>query len=94
MTQESNREHAAANLHVLSNYEKELLTELNCRYKEKFGFPFVICARLNKKEAILKGLEERYNHDLKRELEIGIDQVMRICELRVKDIVAVSESKL
>ena len=93
MTQESNREHAAANLHVLSNYEKELLTELNCRYKEKFGFPFVICARMNKKEAILKGLENRYDNDAKEELEAGIEQVLKICELRLRDIV-VPGSKL
>ena len=88
LTKESNREHAAANLHILSDYEKELLQELNCRYKEKFGFPFVICARMNKKEAILKGLENRYGNDVKEELEAGIEQVLKICELRLRDIVA------
>ena len=88
LTKESNSEHAAANLHILSNYEKELLQELNYRYKEKFGFPFVICARMNKKEAILKGLKDRYSNDIKEELETGIKQVLKICELRLKDIVA------
>ena len=68
--------------------EKSKMAHLNKRYKEKFGFPFVICARLNRKNAILKGLEERYNNDLKKELEIGIGEVMKICELRVKDIVS------
>ena len=92
LTKESNREHAAANLHILSNREKELLQELNCRYREKFGFPFVICARMNKKEAILKGLEDRYGNDAKEELETGIEQVLKICELRLRDIVAPSSN--
>ena len=29
------------------------------QYRERFGFPFVICARLNKKEAILRAFPER-----------------------------------
>ena len=94
LTSESTREQSEAQLNTMTKEEKIFMKELNSRYKEKFGFPFVICARLNKKEAILKGLEERYDHDLKRELEIGIDQVLRICELRVKDIVTFSDSKL
>ena len=68
--------------------EKLQMKNLNSRYNEKFRFPLVICARQNKKDAILKGLEERYNNDLKKELEIGIGEVMKICELRVKDIVS------
>ena len=73
--------------------EKEKMRQLNERYKAKFGFPFVICARLNKKEAILEGLEQRYEHNLEQELNIGIDQVLRICELRVSDLI-MSDSKL
>ena len=73
--------------------EKEKMRQLNDRYKTKFGFPFVICARLNKKEAILEGLEQRYEHNLEQELNIGIDQVLRICELRIGDLI-ISDSKL
>ena len=69
------------------------MRQLNDRYKAKFGFPFVICARLNKKEAILEGLEQRYEHNLEQELNIGIDQVLRICELRIGDLI-ISDSKL
>ena len=45
--------------------EKDKMKTLNQKYKDKFGFPFVICARLNKKEAILKGLELRCYNSLK-----------------------------
>ena len=69
------------------------MAHLNKKYKEKFGFPFVICARLNKKDAILQGLEQRYFNDLEQELKIGIDNVMKICELRVRDLVQVAQQK-
>ena len=88
MTIESAKEQSKAGLDEMTFDEKLQMKSLNSRYKEKFGFPFVICARLNRKNAILKGLEERYNNDLKKELEIGIGEVMKICELRVKDIVS------
>jgi 2-oxo-4-hydroxy-4-carboxy--5-ureidoimidazoline (OHCU) decarboxylase len=39
----------------------------NQQYKQKFGFPFVICARENKKEAILSGLERRLNNSKETE---------------------------
>ena len=45
--------------------EKDEMKTLNQKYKDKFGFPFVICARLNKKEAILQGLELRCYNTLK-----------------------------
>ena len=45
--------------------EKDKMKTLNQKYKDKFGFPFVICARLNKKEAILRGLELRCYNSLK-----------------------------
>ena len=45
--------------------EKDQMKTLNQKYKDKFGFPFVICARLNKKEAILRGLELRCYNSLK-----------------------------
>ena len=51
----------------------------------------MICARLNKKDAILQGLEQRYYNDLEQELKIGIDNVMKICELRVRDLVVLQK---
>ena len=64
------------------------MCQLNNQYKAKFGFPFVICARLNKIEAILQGLQTRLNHtSVEAEVQIGIEQVLKISELRLKDIV-------
>ena len=56
------------------------------RYKSKFGFPFVICARQNKKEAILQGIQKRMNNDADVELCNGIEEVKKICFLRLTSI--------
>ena len=60
---------------------------LCCRYKEKFGFPFVICARQNKKEAILQGIAARLNNDKTQEIETGVAEVKKICWLRLNNII-------
>ena len=91
LSKTSSFEQSQANLDQLSPQEKTILALLNRQYKEKYGFPFVICARLNKKEAIIEGLKKRSNHPMDMEVQIGIEQVMKISELRLKDIV---QSKL
>ena len=87
LTSESTKEQSAANLNLMTDEEKEKMSRLNSIYKTKFGFPFVICARLNKKEAILNGLENRCKNTAEEELQTGIGEVLKICQLRVKDIV-------
>ena len=62
LTRESSGEQAGAGLNRLSPEEIDLFQKQNDAYKNKFGFPFVICARLNKKDAILAGFERRLNH--------------------------------
>src|SRR5205823_10715133 len=57
LTQESKGEQASAGLDRLSPEEVAEFTRLNKLYREKFGFPFVICARENKKESILAGFD-------------------------------------
>ena len=94
LTQESTKEQSAADLNLMTSSEKLKMTSLNEKYKEKFGFPFVICARLNKKEAILQGLELRCQNSTSEELRTGVQEVMKICELRVRDIIRASPSKL
>ena len=84
---ESTLEHYAANLDQLTYEEKTQMADLNQKYKDKFGFPFVICARMNKKDAILSGLKARLNNSQEHELQNGIREVMKICELRIRDLI-------
>ena len=90
LSKESTKEQSTAKLTDMSQSQKILLRDLNHRYKEKFSFPFVICARLNKIGSIIKGLEDRYANDVHQEVENGIQQVLKICDLRIKDVVHVA----
>ena len=90
LSKESTKEQSTAKLTAMSQSQKIFLQDLNRRYKEKFNFPFVICARLNKFESIIKGLEDRYGNDVDQEVENGIQQALKICDLRIKDVVHVA----
>jgi len=87
LTDESAAEQKAAGLDTMTAQEKATLKEANIQYKEKFGFPFVICARQNKKDAILKGIQHRLNNSADQELKTGIEEVEKICLLRLQNIV-------
>src|SRR5580704_7897959 len=52
LTAESTREQISAGLDKLQTEEKSAIQSQNQAYREKFGFPFVICARLNNKDSI------------------------------------------
>ena len=58
---ESSREQKEAGLDLLTEAERRRLRSENERYRDKFGFTFVICARRNKAAAILEGLSSRWS---------------------------------
>ena len=72
---------------MMTEAERQKMSELNEKYKQKFGFPFVICARQNKKDAILQGLEVRLENTAENEAVTGVNEVKKICQLRLLDIV-------
>jgi 2-oxo-4-hydroxy-4-carboxy-5-ureidoimidazoline decarboxylase len=87
LTQESHGEQASAGLGDLSPMEIAQFRSLNAQYQERFGFPFVICARLNKKEAILEAFPIRLQHSREQEMETSLLEIFKIAELRLKDLV-------
>jgi 2-oxo-4-hydroxy-4-carboxy-5-ureidoimidazoline decarboxylase len=86
----STGEQAAAGLDRLSAEEVATFTRYNQAYKDRFGFPFVICARENKKESILAGFETRLQHTRDQEIEIALSEIAKICWLRLQDTVKAS----
>ena len=88
LTPESNREQASAGLGQLTPEEIALFQNNNQAYREKFGFPFVICARLNKKEAILKGFETRLKNNREQEIKAALEEIGKIARLRLLDLVS------
>jgi 2-oxo-4-hydroxy-4-carboxy-5-ureidoimidazoline decarboxylase len=88
LTKESTNEQASAGLMQLTPGEVELFQKQNAAYKNKFGFPFVICARLSKKDAILKGFELRLKNSPAQEVKTALEEIFKIAELRLKDLIA------
>ncbi|MBE3558343.1 MAG: urate oxidase [Ktedonobacteraceae bacterium] len=92
LSPQSTGEQAAAGLNRLSQEEIATFQRLNRAYREKFGFPFVICARENKKASILAGFSTRLNHTCEQEISIALAEVAKICALRLHDIVTEEEN--
>lgn len=88
LTRESSGEQASAGLNTLSPDEVALFETQNTAYKERFGFPFVICARLNKKEAIIAGFERRLKNSREHEIKSALEEIFKIAELRLHDLIA------
>jgi len=91
LTTESKREQLSAGLDTLTEEERDTITDFNHRYKEKFGFPFVICARENKKNAILNGLKIRIENTSEIEVKTGVEEVKKIMMYRLLDLVKKEE---
>jgi 2-oxo-4-hydroxy-4-carboxy-5-ureidoimidazoline decarboxylase len=87
LTQESRTEQASANLDHLSREEVELFDQYNRQYREKFGFPFVICARLNQKEAILEAFPRRLQNSPAQERETALEEIYKIADLRLRNLI-------
>ena len=87
LTAESDREQTSAGLVDLSPEERVQFQNSNSLYRERFGFPFVICARLNKKEAILQAFPRRLENSTAEEMDTALKEIFKIAELRLKDMV-------
>jgi 2-oxo-4-hydroxy-4-carboxy-5-ureidoimidazoline decarboxylase len=86
LTAASASEQAAAGLNQLTAQEEALFRKQNDAYREKFGFPFVICARLNHKDAILAGFERRLQNSRDEEILTALDEIFKIAALRLRDL--------
>ena len=87
LTPESKSEQAAAGLGDLSGDEVARFHQYNASYRERFGFPFVICARLNRKKAILDAFPVRLQNSREKEIETALREIFKIADLRLKDLV-------
>ncbi|MFT4246687.1 MAG: 2-oxo-4-hydroxy-4-carboxy-5-ureidoimidazoline decarboxylase [Pseudomonas sp.] len=84
LTAASAAEQASAGLDRLSEAEFARFHALNQAYRNRFGFPFVICVRLHDKAGILAELERRLEQPRSAELATAIDQIGEIVRLRLE----------
>lgn len=83
----STGEQAAAGLDRLTSEEIATFQSNNQAYRARFGFPFVICARANKKASMLAGFAARLSHTYDQEISLALAEVAKICALRLDDLV-------
>lgn len=85
LTKESTGEQASAGLDRLTDAELAEFTRNNDAYHARFGFPFVICARLNAKAAILTAMQARLAHSPEAEFAAALGEIEKIAWLRLQD---------
>jgi 2-oxo-4-hydroxy-4-carboxy-5-ureidoimidazoline decarboxylase len=88
LTPSSAREQSAAGLDRLSASEAAEIERLNNAYTARFGFPFVICARLNAKDAILAAMRSRVGNTPEAELSTALGEIAKIARLRLNEAIA------
>ena len=92
LTPSSTGEQAAAGLDALSPEEIALFDRFNAGYRESFGFPFVICARENRKESILRAFPERLRHSRDEEVATALAEIAKIARFRLHDLLSANPS--
>ncbi len=85
LTAESTREQASAGLDQLTDAELAEFTRNNDSYRAKFGFPFIICARLNAKATILNAMRTRGGNAKDVEFNAALCEIEKIARLRLQD---------
>ena len=88
LTPSSTREQAGAGLDALSPEEIALFDRYNGEYRDRFGFPFVICARENRKESILRAFPERLRHSREQEIATALAEIAKIARFRLLDAIS------
>jgi OHCU decarboxylase len=76
-----------AGLRALSASDRAELLALSAAYRERFGFPFVICARRHTAAGILAAARTRVAADARTEERTALDEVTKLARLRLWELV-------
>ena len=81
------RDQSSAGLDRLTPQESKSFEAMNKAYRDKFGFPLVVCVRENTKETILTSGKERLENSPAQEKAAALIEIIKIANLRLQDIV-------
>ncbi len=87
LTDDSKNEQKNASLNQCTNEEFLEFKNLNEKYKEKFGFPFIIAVKGKNKEEILNNFRQRITNNINLEFEEAKKQVKKIANFRLSEII-------
>jgi len=88
LTAESTREQAGAGLDQCTAEEFQRLQDLNAAYNRKFGFPFILAVRGYDRHGIIDAFARRIENEPAVELQTCINQIHRIAQFRLNDLVS------
>jgi 2-oxo-4-hydroxy-4-carboxy-5-ureidoimidazoline decarboxylase len=83
ITADSQAEQGSLGLDRLSDEEFARFTTLNATYRDKFGFPFIICVRRHTRDSILKEFERRLKNNANAERAAALREIGLITRLRL-----------
>jgi 2-oxo-4-hydroxy-4-carboxy-5-ureidoimidazoline decarboxylase len=93
LTAESAAEQNSVGLDRLSDAEFEAFERVNNAYRQKFGFPYIVCVRRQTKDSILRDFERRLPNDASTEMQASLAEICRIAALRL-DQQVISDDRL
>lgn len=83
----STAEQASAGLDQMPEAEFRRFHDLNSRYRDRFGFPFIIAVRDTTLAGILEAFERRLGNNRDQEIRTALQQIERIAEIRLEQLV-------
>jgi xanthine dehydrogenase D subunit len=87
LTPESTREQVSAGLDRLTPEQFEALGRLNRSYRERFGFPLIVCVREHTPDSIIAWGNSRLEHAPEQEIDIALGEITKIARLRLADLI-------
>jgi 2-oxo-4-hydroxy-4-carboxy-5-ureidoimidazoline decarboxylase len=87
MAEASVKEQAGIGLDRLTSQEFDRFQLLNDKYKEKFGFPFIIAVKNQNKMSIFDAFELRLQNAIELEKERALLEIFKIAKFRLLEIV-------
>lgn len=86
LTKDSSKEQASAGLDQCTPEKFEAFQTLNTRYREKFGFPFIVAVKGLTRSDILDAFQTRLMHDVETEFATALEQIHRIAGFRLMEL--------
>ena len=95
LTEASTSEQGRLGINRLDRSEYEHLSELNRRYRDKFGFPCIIALRLHEsRNSVLTAFEQRIANSREAEIATAIEQIGHITRGRLAHALGLSGGRL
>ncbi len=81
------KEQAGVGLDRMTEQEYNRFLSLNQRYKDKFGFPFIIAVKNHTKDSIFAAFEQRLGNTLQVEMQHDLTEITEIARFRLVELI-------